>query len=67
MMGYSGAGHFHHGRKIDNTFLAMAQDPENPHPCGVGKLFKQVGHYTEIPVIGHLLQNSMCAVAVIVG
>jgi len=44
MMGYGRAGHSQHGRNIDDTFLAVAQQPENSDPGRIAQLLENIGY-----------------------
>ena len=44
MMGDCRTAHFHKGRDIDDTFFAVAEQPEDPHPAGVGQQAAQSCH-----------------------
>ena len=44
MVGGGGAAHAHHGRQVHHAFLTVAQQPEDPHPAGVGQQAAQSCH-----------------------
>ena len=44
MMRNGRTGHVQHRGKIQNAFLAVAQNPENADPVGIAELFKYIGN-----------------------
>ena len=67
MVAHSRAGHAHHGRKIDHTFFAMAEQPENTDAVAVGQLFEDLSDRLKIAGLGHLLEGAAGKLSVIVG
>ena len=67
MVAHSRAGHAHHGREIDHTFFAMAEQPENTDAVAIGQLFEDLSDRLKIAGLGHLLEGAAGKLSVIVG
>lgn len=67
MVGHRGTGHLHHGRQIDDAFLTMAQDPEDPDAGTVTKLMKELRRRLKCTDLGNMLKNALRFVVVLVG
>lgn len=57
VMGYGGAAHVHHGGDIDDTFLAVAQDPEDAKAGAVPQQLEEVRQSLKSSVFG---MQSVC-------
>lgn len=57
VMGNRRAGHTHKGGDVNNTFLTMAEKPENLNSTAIAELFKHVGNRLKIGLFEGFLQR----------
>jgi hypothetical protein len=67
MVGKSGAGHLHHGGKVGDALLSMAQQPEKPQSRAVPQLPEQLCQQRKMLRRGHMVQQLVGIFVMVVG
>ena len=65
MVRNSGAAHFYHGRNVDNTFFAMAKQPEYAKTASISQLFEAICQCLKLGKARGMTGNTLPVVAVI--
>ena len=67
MMGQGRRAHVHHDGKIADTFLAVAQYPEQPRAVPVAKLSEYLRYGCKFFCLGHMIKAVLEALTVVMG
>ena len=66
MVAHRRAGHADHGRDVDDTFLTVAEEPEDADAVAIAKLLKDIGDDLKIVGCWHLREYMIGELAVVV-
>ena len=67
VMGKGRGAHIHHGREVDDTFLTVAEYPEEADTASVTELLKYICHGLETFGLRHVVEAVLKALSVVVG
>ena len=67
VMGTGRTCHFLQRSQVDDTFLTVAEKPENPDAAAVAHLLENIGNHLKILYAGHVVKLMLQGLIVVVG